>query len=76
MTGGIGGKPTDKAIKAFGARAVRGKKLADAGGLQSVEMEISKPSINALNFGVLFAFKIYSAYLRALPALVRGGEIA
>ena len=33
MAGGIGGKLTDKAIKAFVAKAERGKKLADGGGL-------------------------------------------
>ena len=33
MAGGIGGKLTDKAVKAFVAKAERGKKLADGGGL-------------------------------------------
>ncbi len=33
MSGGIGGKLTDKAIKAFAAKSERGKKLADGGGL-------------------------------------------
>lgn len=33
MAGGIGGKLTDRAIKAFVAKAERGKKLADGGGL-------------------------------------------
>ena len=33
MAGGIGGKLTDKAVKAFVGRAERGKKLADGGGL-------------------------------------------
>lgn len=33
MSGGIGGKLTDRAIKAFIAKAERGKKLADGGGL-------------------------------------------
>lgn len=33
MAGGIGAKLTDKAIKAFAAKAERGKKLADGGGL-------------------------------------------
>lgn len=33
MVGGIGGKLTDKAVKAFVAKAERGKKLADGGGL-------------------------------------------
>lgn len=33
MAGGIGGKLTDKAVKAFVARADYGKKLADGGGL-------------------------------------------
>ena len=33
MHGGIGGKLTDRAVKAFAARADRGKKLADGGGL-------------------------------------------
>ena len=33
MSGGIGGKLTDRAIKAFVAKAERGKKLADGGGL-------------------------------------------
>lgn len=33
MAGGIGGKLTDKAVKAFVARADCGKKLADGGGL-------------------------------------------
>lgn len=33
MAGGIGGKLTDKAVKAFAAKAERGKKLADGGGL-------------------------------------------
>ncbi|MGQ0657195.1 MAG: Arm DNA-binding domain-containing protein [Chromatiales bacterium] len=33
MSGGIGGKLTDKAAKAFAAKAERGKKLADGGGL-------------------------------------------
>lgn len=33
MSGGIGGKLTDRAIKAFVAKMERGKKLADGGGL-------------------------------------------
>lgn len=33
MSGGIGGKLTDKAVKAFVAKAQRGKKLPDGGGL-------------------------------------------
>lgn len=33
MAGGIGAKLTDKAVKAFVAKAERGKKLADGGGL-------------------------------------------
>lgn len=33
MAGGIAGKLTDKAIKASAAKAERGKKLADGGGL-------------------------------------------
>jgi hypothetical protein len=33
MSGGIGGKLTDRAIKAFVAKVERGKKLADGGGL-------------------------------------------
>jgi integrase len=33
MNGGIGGKLTDKAVRAFVATAARGKKLADGGGL-------------------------------------------
>jgi integrase len=33
MSGGIGGKLTDKAVKAFVAKAERGKKLPDGGGL-------------------------------------------
>lgn len=33
MAGGIGGKLTDKAVKAFVAKGERGKKLADGGGL-------------------------------------------
>jgi len=33
MAGGIGGKLTDKAVKAFVARATAGSKLADGGGL-------------------------------------------
>ena len=33
MAGGIGGKLTDKAVKAFVAKAECGKKLADGGGL-------------------------------------------
>ncbi len=33
MAGGIGSKLTDKAVKAFAAKAERGKKLADGGGL-------------------------------------------
>lgn len=33
MSGGIGGKLTDRAIKAFVAKAERGKKLPDGGGL-------------------------------------------
>lgn len=33
MSGGIGGKLTDKAVKAFVAQSERGKKLADGGGL-------------------------------------------
>lgn len=33
MSGGIGGKLTDKAVKAFVAKAERGKKLSDGGGL-------------------------------------------
>lgn len=33
MSGGIGGKLTDKAVKAFIGKAARGKKLADGGGL-------------------------------------------
>ena len=33
MSGGIGGKLTDKAVKAFVARTERGKKLPDGGGL-------------------------------------------
>lgn len=33
MAGGIGGKLSDKAVKAFTAKAERGKKLADGGGL-------------------------------------------
>lgn len=33
MAGGIGGKLTDKAVKAFVAKAETGKKLADGGGL-------------------------------------------
>ncbi len=33
MSGGIGGKQSDKAVKAFVAKAERGKKLADGGGL-------------------------------------------
>ena len=33
MAGGIGGKLSDKAVKAFVARAEIGKKLADGGGL-------------------------------------------
>ena len=32
-SGGIGGKLTDKAVKAFTGKAARGKKLADGGGL-------------------------------------------
>ena len=32
-SGGIGGKLTDKAVKAFMGKAARGKKLADGGGL-------------------------------------------
>lgn len=34
MAGGIGGKLTDKAVKSFVAKAERGKKLADGGGLR------------------------------------------
>ncbi|MBY0439100.1 MAG: Arm DNA-binding domain-containing protein [Burkholderiales bacterium] len=33
VTGGIGGKLTDKAVKAFVGKAAPGKKLADGGGL-------------------------------------------
>ena len=33
MSGGIGAKLSDKAVKAFIAKGVRGKKLADGGGL-------------------------------------------
>jgi hypothetical protein len=33
MSGGIGGKLTDKAVKAFVGKAESGKKLADGGGL-------------------------------------------
>ncbi len=33
MSGGICGKLTDKAVKAFVGKAGRGKKLADGGGL-------------------------------------------
>ena len=33
MVGGIGGKLTDKAVKAFVAKGERGKKLSDGGGL-------------------------------------------
>ena len=33
MAGGIGAKLTDKAVKAFVARAERGRKLPDGGGL-------------------------------------------
>ena len=33
MAGGIGAKLTDKAVRAFVGKSVRGKKLADGGGL-------------------------------------------
>lgn len=52
MSGGIGGKLTDRAIKAFVAKGERGKKFADGSGLHLFITPAGGATLGASNTGL------------------------